>query len=206
MNKNNYIIAFDLHGVLFNHDYKKMFQTLWECKQKWKLALGLANPFVWLDAFKLLYKKSIAEEYVVKIGNKYSFLKPFISTGLKFLNQQKPNVKTIKIVTNLKDAGYTLHLFSNIGPQLFTDLKSEYPQLFNNFSEICIPLKENNYLSKYTLQAFTNYLNKHNKKNKSVLFIDDKLKNIKLAQKQNIETIHFKSAEQLSIGLKKIIL
>jgi len=193
----NTIITFDLHDVLVKYDYKAIFNNLWQCDKKFNLFIALLNPFFLYDVVKLLLQHAVAEQYIVGLGNKYKRLTPFIPLGIKIANCQKPVPQMLNLLKELKQTGYTLHLFSNIGAKILDDFKKQLPDLFQYLEKVTVPSEKNGYLRKPYQKAFENFTKQHNKHNKQIIFIDDKIKNIKTADKNKIIGILFQNPKQL---------
>jgi len=193
----NTIIEFDLHNVIVNYDNIKIIKTFFKSKGKLKLILIMLNPFVWWSILKLAYNNGIAEQYIVGLGKKHKNLAPYVPLGIEIANCQKTNPHMVKLLDELREKGYRLHLFSNIGTKIFASLKKQKPDLVQYFDKIILPSQENGYLRKPHANAFINYLEQNKDTNKQILFIDDKIKNAKNASKNGIIGILFKSESQL---------
>lgn len=198
------IIAFDIHGVLFKKDYKKIARiVLHNKKQVSTLLLYTLNPFFIFDVLKLLYKKAVTEEYIIGLSNKYSRLSKLIPLGIAVANAQKPIPQTINIAKKLKTLGYTLHIVSNIGKTIYDDLAAQHPAIFSNFDAIITPSTENNYQSKSHKAFFDSYFERYARKNQLFL-IDDKARNIKTAAQSGIAGITFTQPKKLQKELAKL--
>lgn len=191
------IIAVDLHGVLFKHNYKNMFKLFFKSKNKRKLIFALINPRLWIDVIKLMRKKAVAEEFFVGLAQKYHRLQPFLPLGITIANQQTVTPGMVEALVHLKKKGYELHLFSNIGSIVFEDLHKKYPNILALFDALKMPSQDNGYLRKPSKKAFEEYLKEHNPYGKKVIFIDDKKKNVEAATQHGIISILFHSMPQL---------
>lgn len=191
------ILAIDLHGVLFKHDYQRMLKAYWQSKHKLKLILALINPLLWIDAIHLMRERAVAEQFLVGLADKHHRLKPFVQLGIHIANQQKPIQKVVDMLKNLKNKGYTLHLFSNIGSIAFEDIQKKFPVIFQLFDSFILPSRSNNYLRKPNPTAFATYLRENNKENKQVILVDDKKKNVIQAKNHGMKSILFQSPEHL---------
>ncbi|MFC1842806.1 HAD hydrolase-like protein [Candidatus Dependentiae bacterium] len=200
----NTIIAFDLHDVIVNYDYIGIIKTFFASNGKLRLILAMLNPLVWRDIIKLIYNHAVAEQYIVWLGKKHKRLEPYIPLGIKIANCQIVNQEVLAIIKELKKYGYTLHLFSNIGTVTYKDFKQKHPEIFQYFDDVILPSQENGYLRKPNHNAFVNYLeNKKTPKNQ-IIFIDDKVKNVKKAEKYGIIGILFENHGQLVQELQKL--
>ncbi|KKP29364.1 MAG: hypothetical protein UR12_C0009G0025 [candidate division TM6 bacterium GW2011_GWF2_30_66] len=201
----NTIIAFDFHDVLVNYNWSKIIKIFWSNNRKFKLFITLLNPLIWWDIIKLKYQKAVSEQYIVLLGQKYKNLEPYIPLGIEIANTQKINPKMLNLLKNLKLMGYELQLFSNIGGVIIQDAISKFPEIFDCFSKIIVPSQENKYIRKPFDSAFINYLQENNNKiSKKYIFIDDKSKNTKKAEKFGILGIRFKNYDQLIQEFKKL--
>ena len=198
------VIAVDLHGVLFKHDYKKMLKLFWDSKNKLQLFRAIISPSLWLDLLKLKKKGAVIEQYLVLLADKHVRLKPFVPLGIAIANAQKPINPVIDILLKLKNKGYKLELFSNIGETIFKNLQKKTPKVFTLFDSFTISSKSNDYRRKPNADAFQAFLKSHNTKNKTVILIDDKQKNTCGAQKNGIIGLLFTSAKQMEKELQRL--
>jgi FMN phosphatase YigB (HAD superfamily) len=195
----NTIIIFDLHGVLFKANVFDMIKVVAFSPCAWRVFISLINPLFLYDIIKMYYHNYITEYIMITICKKYTYLQPCLSLFLRVYNLQIPNWQAIEIVQDLKARGYTLHLLSNIGENLYADLESQYPNIFQLFDATCIGSKENRYIGKPDPLVFYNYIVNYPGRDKMRLLIDDRARNIAFARAFNIAGIHFKSAS----GLRK---
>lgn len=198
----NTIILFDLHGVLFKSDTLAMIKLIILSPCAGQIFLHLINPFFLYDVFQLYCHVYITEYYILYLCKKYDSLQPCMPLLLRVANQQIPAWKTIALVRQLKERGYTLHLFSNIGEHLFADLHEQYPDIFSLFDAISIGSKENNYRGKPHPTVFYNYIITHPAHDKQRLLIDDRARNIAFARAFNIAGIRYRSAASLQKWFK----
>lgn len=204
LNPENTIIVFDIHGVLFKHDYWKMFTSVVRTGYLWHFTRHLLKPAFIKDIIKLMRKGSVAEEYLIGLVSAYPDLKPFASTGVHTANLQKPNKTIITMVKELKKQGYELHILSNIGGEIFDDLKAKYPELFEHFTAVKVACAQERYLSKPNPTAFITYLKKFNPNSKQIVFIDDKRKNIRMARRLGMTSIFFCCSAHVKHKMKNL--
>lgn len=200
------IITFDIHGVLFTLDYKKIVRLLVRNISSFKLLAYLFNPRFIKTAFRLTKKGAIPEEYIHTLTASHKGLAPHKQLAIELANAQKPNRELFKLVEQLHKQGHELHIFSNIGDTLFVHLAAQHPTLFVYFDKICVPTAANNYLAKPHPLAFLHYLQRYNPKNKAVIFIDNRRHNIAMSQRHGMHGIHFTSLAQLEQQLAAILL
>lgn len=198
------IITFDIHGVLFTTDYKKIFQLIMRNLSALKLVIYCAYPRFIKDAFLLLKKGAVPEEYINTLTSSYKGLTPYKQLAIELANAQKPNLTLFSIVKELKSQGYTLHIFSNIGYSIFNHLAQQNPEIFNNFDAVFVPTSANNYLAKPNPQAFAQYLALHNPANKRIIFIDNRRTNISISKLHGMHGIRFRSANKLAEELAQL--
>ena len=198
----NTIIIFDLHGVLFKSDVIGMIKLIMFSPCAGRVFLHAINPFFLYDLFQLRRQNYIAEYWIFFLCKKYDSLQPCLPLFLKAANLQIPSWKTINLVRQLNERGYILHLFSNIGVNLFTDLDAQYPEVFAIFDVISIGTKENNYLGKPHPSAFHHYIVAHPSHGKQRLLIDNRARNIAFARAFHIAGIRFRSAAILQRWFK----
>jgi FMN phosphatase YigB (HAD superfamily) len=199
----NTIIIFDLHGVLFKSDVFGMFKLIAFSPCAWRIFIHFLNPFFLYDLFELHHHKYIFEYYLLFLTKKYESLQPCLPLLFRAANLQIPVWKTIELVSQLKNRGYTVHLFSNIGEHLYADLDEQYPDIFRLFDAIYIGSKENNYRGKPHPLVFYNYIAAHPANGKQRLLIDDKARNIAFARAFNIAGIRYRSAASLQKWFKR---
>lgn len=193
----NTILAFDIHDVLLKADYSLMAQEFFKSPHKLHLLFSLLNPFLLMDIIKLLWQQAVAEQFILQLAQKYRRLERHCSLGISVSNAQRPIERSIHLIRQLKNKGYTLHILSNIGSVTFDNLVTKFPMIFNLFDEVKVTSSTENYLRKPDHRMYTTYLDSYNKQKKQVVFIDDKIKNIHAANRCNIIGIHFSSPEQL---------
>lgn len=190
-------ILFDLHGVVFKTNFKQILSILWHVKGKAKLAMIGLNPRFWFHFIKLTYHNAIPEEYVMRLIEQFNQLKPYFNTGIKLANAQYPVHKTITIIKQLKTMGYKVYIFSNIGQHTYYDLEQQYPQICALFDGFWCTSNTNNFLKKPHPDAFSQCAQQYNCSFDSIIFIDDKHKNINGARSLGIDSIYFKNSSQL---------
>lgn len=195
------IITFDLHKVLVSHDYRRMIHAWWKSSQRLPLVLDLAHPKVLWRVFWLRRSGSVAEKVLMVLMAEFPHLQQYRQLAIEILNAQKLIPESLACLKELKKKHYTLHIFSNIGEQLYQHLYFQNPELFDLFDVIHTTKQYNNYLAKPQKQAFLDYLSQHNSTHKRVIFIDDKSKNIATAQQCGIIGIQFKNPTKMRYEL-----
>lgn len=200
----NTIITFDIHGVLFAPDSKKIKQLIKTNKSILKVLVYLLWPPFILDILKLVHQKVVPEEIIKYLCSRYKGIAPYQKYAIGLANAQKPIPHMSTIVSELKNKGYQLHVFSNIGSEIFKELSAEHKEFFAQFDTIYIPHEANHFIGKPRHQAFHDYLKRCNPLNQQIIFIDNRWRNIKAAHACQIFGIHFKSAKQLLKQLEQL--
>lgn len=186
----NTIIVFDIHGVLFHHNYPLMIRKSLYNGALFRVLPHVLNKNFLKDFFSMVRRNALAEEYIIGLASRHAKIAPFIPLGIDIANAQKANEPVIAIVKELKKRGYQLHILSNIGSIIFEDLRAKNPDIFALFDEIKVAKAEEGYLGKPHRMMFNNYQIQLNKENKFIIFIDDKSKNIKAARAQTMVSIY----------------
>ena len=207
-NTQDTIFVWDIHNVIMNPGSKLRAIKKYPNKKKALRQTKLRHKFV-TCLIKSRFKK-ISSEELFALGKRYN--NPYFTQMILCADSaQKPMDETISIIQELAQNGYRHHIASNIGPSTFqaiTDAE-QYPQfqyIFQHFDLKKSQVVDNPKLLKPNPQFFKQYLEKNNiDLNKTrVIFIDDKIKNIRSARSVGLEGIHFKSANQLRKELVKM--
>lgn len=199
----NTVIAFDLHKVLVKQNFMRISWRLF--KRHWK-----AKHIFFKQSFIKQIRQGLRENLVVekiaeKLSQKYPELATLKQDLIEFLNTEPLLYETIALAKELKSAGYSLILLSNIAQETFDDLKSKQPVLATLFDDIYIPSSKNNFICKPQKEFYTQFkqhLKQSAHANKTVFFIDDRLRNITAAG-DDIIGIVFKSPIELRKQLTK---
>jgi beta-phosphoglucomutase-like phosphatase (HAD superfamily) len=187
----NSIIVFDIHGVLFTHHYTNMLKQIARHGFSFTLLRCALNPRLITHSLRLVAKQSVPEAYIVGLAEKFKCLQPFVPLGITIANTQIPNLAVWHLVHELKKNGYELHILSNIGQTIFEDLRTKYPEIFSAFSAVKVANPQEQYIGKPNPLIFNTYLTTYNPTNKQIIFIDDKPKNIKAAEKNGMMGVYF---------------
>ena len=188
--------VFDLHGVVFRFNPLQAVHAALVTKHKLALLRAVLNPYLIWDVLKLLHTSAVVEEAIMAIGHKYPSLKELVPLALSMANQQVPIEPTIRLITQLRQSGFKIFVFSNIGERSAQILQEKYPEIFALFDGILVTSAQDNYLMKPSEQAFLKFLNKFNFAKEQIVFIDDKQTNIHVARKMGISAIQFINPHQ----------
>jgi HAD superfamily hydrolase (TIGR01509 family) len=146
---------------------------------------------------KLQTKNVTAEDFKALLDNYDSTLWPI---ALKILSQYKVNTGMQEIVNQLHALGYMQRAATNMSVAEFGAACTQNPPLFECFQDdnMTIQVCENNFPRKPSVHYFHKYQERFNADGvKTIIFIDDKLKNVEAARLAGMYAIHFKNAQQL---------
>ncbi len=108
---------------------------------------------------------------------------------------------TAALASRLKEAGYPLHLLSNISAEKFPAMLEAHP-ILGIFDGMTLSGEVG--MIKPDPRIFLHTLNQVGRSPEACLFIDDNLANIESARGVGIPSIHFRSARQLERDLQNI--
>lgn len=199
----NTIVVFDLHRVLFFHDYRRMCIIFFKSPLKWQLARAMLNPCLLWDIIKLMYRRPIPESFLVHLAHNYQAIEDLLPLMIEIANQQKRNEPVINFVKELKSAGFELAVLSNIGQRIFEALEPKHDDLFTLFDHIVVATPETHYVSKPNPKAYERLYRVINT-NKQPVLVDDQEKNICGGIPFGIIGIIYKKPEQLKKQFKKL--
>lgn len=199
----NAVVVFDLHRVLFHHNYKRMLTTFFKSPLKWRFLGALLNPCLLWDMIKLLYRRPIPESFFVHLSHNYEHIRDIMPLLIDIANQQIRNEKTIAMVKSLKRQGFELAILSNIGQRIFDALEPKHRDLFSLFDTVIVATEETQYASKPNPKIYQRLHDELNH-DKHVIFIDDQEKNICGGLPFGIIGIVYKNPEQLKRQFKKL--
>lgn len=190
-------IVFDLGGVLIDwnprHLYEKIFSDLDEmeyflkevCSMDWNSHMDVDKSF--LDGI---------DELVPKFPQYEEQIRAYYQRWEEMIVGEFPG--TVKILRELKEAGFPLAALSNWSSETFPRVKDQYEFLswFN-------PLVISGYIGykKPDPEPFQILLHELNLDAGDCVFIDDMEDNIQEARRQGFEAIQFSSPEQLRADL-----
>jgi FMN phosphatase YigB (HAD superfamily) len=192
------IISFDLHGVVCRSDYRAILKIgLGNPNSLLRLAMYAFNPLFLKDVWRLWRSHAVAAAYLQLVCTKHRFLASTVPFLIKVGNAQKPNHLLISFIKQLKNHGYAVHLFSNIGDIILDDFAVQYPQIIALFDTICATSKTTDYIGKPYDDAFAAYQTNCNPSNKQVIFIDNTKRNIAAAHRHNMTGILYGSTTEV---------
>ena len=204
-----HIFLWDLHDVILEKSLWSWFMICMRFKRKKELlrrldkaTIKVALAFL-LERLKLTKKQMISDELIKAAELAHN--DAFIELTIKACSSYTPIKKTVSLMEELSELGYTHHLGSNIGITVFDDCAEKFSAIFDLFQEKTIPFEspENASIIKKPHHDFFNaHIKKHNLQANQIIFIDDKLANVRAAQAVGMHAIHFKNAKDLRKQLK----
>jgi FMN phosphatase YigB (HAD superfamily) len=203
------IIAFDLHRVIFHRDFLAMARYLIGMHHK-GAALRLAlNPWLWYTVKKMRRTTTVGDEIYDGLVQHFPSLALFHQDFITLENMQQPDWEVVAILGQLKQQGYKLYILSNIGERTFAHFIHLFPTIFALFDHTYIPRKDNAYRQKPSplfYKDFIAYTAEQGDRDKRILFVDDKKKNINSAASCGISCILFHSSKQLQATMMSLSL
>lgn len=194
-NPSNTLLVFDLHGVVFNHDYKQMIKTFLKSHQKGQVILQLLHPCLLRDIFKVVHR-NVPEAFFIHMAYHYASIQNIIPLLIKIGNCQKVCYPATQLLKELKQLGYSLAVLSNIGQHMLEDFQHQHPDIFKLFDHIMVATPDTGYLSKPNPAIYKHFIRVCNQEKKHIILIDDKLNNLQAALPFNIMGILFSNSEQ----------
>jgi len=204
------IFLWDLHEVVFEKDIWNFLRVGWNHNRKLQTIFNLNSEILkvtfkyFLEKLHLSADAMTSEELIAaaKKANNQALVNLAIKVGCSY----RPIHKTVSIINELTNLGYTHHIGSNIGATVYEAFKQLYPAIFGLFNakHIIHYIEGQPVIKKPQPTYFTTYLEKHHLKPEQVVFIDDKYTNVKAAHSMGITTIHFKNPTQLRTTLQKL--
>lgn len=206
-NSQNTIIAFDLNDVLVQKDVPAITRkaSAFLLKPKtWRYAL---SPFFWNKLVKYATEKHCKETIFMKLVKDYPALADFEEEYIDLATSHTVDPEAFQLVKQLKASGYRLYIFSNMGAKCMARMSQKYPELFNLFEAYYCPGVDNNYNCKpYTsfYNEFKEFVAKRGDKDKQIIFVDDRKKNIKVAEQVGFKGIVCSSIKNVCTEMQNL--
>lgn len=198
------IFAFDLHGVIVKKRYRGFLKYILRYCYRMDILLLFFNIHFLTLLTQLLQKSRIPEEYITTCARYFPSLHFLIQPIISMTNEQIPLIETVTIIKALKNKGYKIFLFSNIGERTYVDFEKKFPEIVTLFDDICIAHAHDGWIQKPQQAAFEKFLIKFSLNPEQCIFIDNSKKNIKTAQQKKFKTIKFKYPKTLKKELHKL--
>lgn len=198
----NTVIIFDWHQVLQTQNFAKIGAQLL-LKTGFK-SWSLLKPRVISKMNELYSQGLIAEKIIDGLIDEFPDLEPLRREFIDIINSQPMIEESVCILRNIKQAGYKIYMLSNIAEETLEELWQKQKDILSIFDGIYTPNKSNGYIKKphpKFYQYFKNYLTEKGDDKKTLLFIDDRGKNVQAGFNEGIYGIVFLSSKQLEKNL-----
>ncbi|MDP3889184.1 MAG: HAD hydrolase-like protein [bacterium] len=214
--KNKPIILWDIHGVIMKKDVPLIIKSILFFERKWEMIQTLSFGLCW-DLLPVtvnaLLKGSTGESFFV-IAQKHDN-NALAELVARVANAQDFITGTADIIKELHAHGYTQHIGSNIGTQIFEHFISK-PNIKPLFNETYFDFAHSHIVTydannpKTTIEKpkkifFETYLHKNMLHANQVIFIDDNRKNVATAQQLGMYALLFTDAAQLRADLWSLL-
>lgn len=206
LSSKNIVYAFDLHEVIVKPDYLKLiFYGLRHLPKTWLIAYCFWPPFL-IKLLKARWHTKVPEVMFNMMSTAYPRLERIRPHFIIMSNMQKFNIPVVHLIRELKKEQYPIYLFSNIGPQTLAALRKKLP-LDTLVDGYFCPQKIDDFLHKPHFdfyQNFVHFIKTRHINNPSIIFIDDKQKNIDIAKKAGLIGIKYENTFSLRKKLKDL--
>ena len=192
---------FDLGGVFFDWNPKYFYKSVFSDEKEMNYFLETVCTNGWnikQDAGRLICD---AEEEVI---NQY----PKYSKEIRMYYKNHRNMikgvfnESINLLDYLKSKNFFCYVLSNWSAETFIGMKKDYPFL-NHFDGIIISGEEK--LVKPSKKIFDLAIKRFNLIPNQTVFIDDKLENIRSAEKIGFKIVHLKNPKKIKKLIQKFI-
>lgn len=190
-------IVFDLGGVVFEWNPKKLAQKLFQDTATQELFLSdVVGSQEWLALDKGILKP---DEFIARIATRTRISATDVGRILSAVPPSLVPINgTIQIIKELKEQGFKIYVLSNMHDASIDYIEDKYDfwYLFDGKVISCRikKVKPEPEIFRYTLDIFQ-------LSSKNTLFIDDMVENLEAAKKFGIQTVYFENPEQCRIAL-----
>jgi epoxide hydrolase-like predicted phosphatase len=177
-------IIFDLDGVLLSNDHTLLLKDFVDSKDylKFDNIIFKSNEWNKLDNGDITLNEAI-ESLILKNSKEDS--KIIIDIMNNWQTKKQVDLKLVRYIKQLKNAGYKLYILSNLHKEMYDYLKAK-DIFLKYFDGEVISYKE--HLMKPNLEIYKLLINRYSLKEKDSLFIDDKMVNLNSAKELGINT------------------
>lgn len=209
--------AWDVNDVLVSPSFLKMFKI--GGKEGCKIIASACGQYMcYCFTGKIGKEQQLLSDVCTQISNGGTFetiqqLLRAYDSKIEALAQQVAAEQYLingmaELIKELKELGYTQRLASNIGSNEIKLLQTKFPEVFSIFDggkTVTYNADGTHSEKKPSLQYFQEYKQAYNADQAlTIIFIDDKKKNVEAAAKEGFIALHFKNAEQLRADLKAL--
>lgn len=202
------VIAFDLHEVVLDRSYSKLFSAIKAFFAKSPLHhISLLNPVCGYRVYCILKKTSkTAENIYEHLTQHYPKLAMSKQEFFDMCNMYEVNPEMHQLIDDLKAQGYRVAICSNIGDEVYKDFRKKHPEFFDKFEIVGTSHPDDNYLRKPAPEFFDKFKRmcreQLGEQNLRIIFTDDRKENARAAKENGIEGICFESPAKLRSDLK----
>ncbi len=197
------MVIFDIHGVLCKAKFSEIIKTFFHSPYRGVIFRHALRPKLWIDAFRLWRQAAVAGTYIAFVKAHYPKLIPCIPLFIHMANSQEPNNSVLAIIKKLKAQGYTLNVLSNIDDEILADLRSTpCGQMLIHFDEVMGTQAHSQ--GKPSPDMYKDFIAQHNGDHKTMIFIDNRRRNVRGARRAGMIGILFKNAHQLEHALRRL--
>jgi FMN phosphatase YigB (HAD superfamily) len=196
------IFLWDLHEVVFRKSWKEMLRVILTFAGKRKLVQHVPKGVLRLYKQKTQKKKSISIVDILYFAQTEKN-KTLVDFLFQLCCAYRPIPQTVLLIKTLKEKGFVQHIGSNIARPIYQQFKDLYPDIFSlfDYAHVVDVTDYDQVIQKPDPLFFESYLQQCSLNAKEVIFIDNKKKNVQVAEHVGLNGIHFKCPGQL----KKIL-
>jgi HAD superfamily hydrolase (TIGR01509 family) len=196
------VFAFDIHKVLLKPNILQMIKLIL-LKFRFSSIYLLFHTSFWSHIYK---DGAVPENIIDKLCEKFNDKGATKAFLVEVINSQSFNIHMIPLLKSLKKQGYPLYIASNVWESLLIGLRRKFPQFDMLFDGYYFPAL-NNYIEKPDprfYQGLKRFLRERGQPINSIIFIDDKHKNIIAARQEGLIGLKFTSADDLKKKLRAL--
>jgi len=193
-------IVFDLGGVLIEWDRRALFKKYFNDVNELDYFLNEVCSLEWNSHLDrgMSFEKAVEERIL-----DFPVYAPQIQAYFECWEEMIPGSipGAVKILKELKEAGYPLAVLSNWSAETFPKVWDRF-EFLGWFNPIVISGEVG--LIKPGTEIFLYLLNEINKDAENCIFIDDSLPNIQMAEELGFEAIYYSSPKELRTRLEQL--
>ena len=204
-NPHNTLLALDIHGVLLQRSPSKIGKAFASMFKQPTLLRHMLNPDVWYEIIRQIITGARVDAFYMLFCDASDLL---VDILLGFANAYTIIPGTIELMSGLKQRGYQLMVASNIGQNIYPVTKKMFPELFNDqliqdgMTTLCVNNKAIHKPGQAYYDLFFEYFN--NDRGKHIIFVDDRLENVRAAVASGMIGVHYIDVYQLQADLHKL--
>ena len=193
-------IIFDLGSVLIEWDRRALFTKLFNNVNELDYFLTEVCSLEWNSQIDLgmSFEKAV-QERILEFPDYAPQIQAYIERWEEMIPGPIPGA--VKILEELREAGYPLAALSNWSAETFPKVRDRF-EFLNWFNPLLISGEIG--LIKPGAEIFQYLLNIINKNAVNCIFIDDHLPNIQMAEELGFETIFYSSPKELRTCLEQL--